>query len=72
VTRFCAPLSGRERGPHAKTLAWLVQPPGKGRAVGLAFLTALAVGFRAIVWAEGLLPAVALYIPLFPALKALG
>jgi hypothetical protein len=26
--RFYAPLSGRERGPHAKTLAWLVQPPG--------------------------------------------
>jgi hypothetical protein len=44
----------------------------KGRAVGFAFLTALAVGFCAVVRVEGLLSAVALDMPLFPALEALG
>jgi hypothetical protein len=44
----------------------------KGRVVGLTLLSALAVGFGAAVRAEGLLPAVALNIPLFPVLKALG
>jgi hypothetical protein len=44
----------------------------KGRAVGLALLSALAVGFGAAVQAEGLLSAIALDMPLSPALKALG
>jgi hypothetical protein len=44
----------------------------EGRAVGLALLSALAVGFGAVVRAEGLLLAVALDMPLFPALEALG
>ncbi len=44
----------------------------KGRAVGLALLSALAVGFGTIVRAEGLLSAVALDIPLFLTLKVLG
>jgi hypothetical protein len=44
----------------------------EGRAVGLALLSALAVGFGAAVRAEGLLSAVALDMPLFPVFKALG
>jgi hypothetical protein len=44
----------------------------KGRVVGLALLSALAVGFGAVVQAEGLLSVVALDVPLFPVLKVLG
>jgi hypothetical protein len=44
----------------------------EGRVVGLAFLAALAVGFCAVVRAEGLLSAVTLDVPLFPALEVLG
>jgi hypothetical protein len=44
----------------------------KGRAVSLALLSALAVGFGAVVWAEGLLLVVALDVPLSLVLEALG
>jgi hypothetical protein len=44
----------------------------KGRAVSLALLSALAIGFGAVVRAEGLLSVVALDIPLFPVFEALG
>jgi hypothetical protein len=44
----------------------------EGRVVGLALLSALAVGFGAVVRAEGLLSVVVLDISPFPAFKVLG
>jgi hypothetical protein len=56
------PTSGALGGPESL----------EGRAVGLALLSALAVGFGTVVRVEGLLSAVALDIPLFLAFKVLG